>query len=164
MKKVFTGALIIASLLVAAYLYQKYRIAPGIQFETLELTGLNGQPVNLKNYKDKKLFINFFATWCGSCLAEFPALDKAAEILMPDNFVFISISDEPLPLLNRASARLALQHITILHSVKKLKQQQIFTYPTSYLLNVKGNVVFKKTEEADWDTPEMIQTLKERAD
>ena len=118
MKKVFTGALIIASLLVAAYLYQKYRIAPGIQFETLELTGLNGQPVNLKNYKDKKLFINFFATWCGSCLAEFPALDKAAEILMPDNFVFISISDEPLPLLNRASARLALQHITILHSVK----------------------------------------------
>ena len=92
MKKVFTGALIIASLLVAAYLYQKYRIAPGIQFETLELTGLNGQPVNLKNYKDKKLFINFFATWCGSCLAEFPALDKAAEILMPDNFVFISFS------------------------------------------------------------------------
>jgi thiol-disulfide isomerase/thioredoxin len=164
MKKVFTGALIVASMLVAAYLYQKYRIAPGIQFETLELTSLNGQPVKLQDYKGKKLFINFFATWCGSCIAEFPALDNAAGTLMPDNFVFISISDEPLALLNKANTRLSLQHITILHSVKKLKQLDIVTYPTSYLLNDKGKVVFKKAEEAAWDTPEMIQTLKQNAD
>ena len=164
MKKVFTGALIIASLLAAAYLYQKYRIAPGIQFETLELTDLNGQKVTLEDYRGKKLFINFFATWCGSCIGEFPALDNAAGILMPDNFVFISISDEPLPLLNHASTRLLLQHITILHSVKKLKQLNIFTYPTSYLLNAKGHIVFKKTEEETWDSPEIIKLLKEKTD
>lgn len=164
MKKALTAALIIFASLIAVFLYQKYRIAPGIKFETLQLTDLNGQPVNLKQYQGKKLFINFFATWCGSCIGEFPALDKAAGMLAPDNFVFISVSDEPLPLLNRANTHLSLQHITILHSVKKLKELNIFTYPTSYLLNNKGYVVFKKTEEANWDDTEMIENLKQKAD
>jgi thiol-disulfide isomerase/thioredoxin len=163
MKKLVPVAFIIAAIVIAGFLYQKYRLAPGIKFEALELTDLKGNAVKLQNYHDKKLFINFFATWCGACIEELPALDRAAEILAPDNFVFIAVSDEPLPLLNRASERLSLQRITILRSAKKLKQLDIVTYPTSYLLNVKGNVVFKKTNEADWASTEMIELLKQKA-
>ena len=164
MKKVIPVILLIAALLVAGFLYQRYRIAPGIKFEKLELTDLNGKPVTLQDYHGKKLFLNFFQTWCGPCMGEIPSLDNAAEILLPDNFIFICISDEPLPLLNSANSRLNLQHVIILHAVKRLKELGVYTYPTNYLLNDKGCVVFEKIGEQNWAAPQVLQQLKQKAD
>ena len=163
MNKLIKGAAVVAALLIAAFFYHKYRVAPDIKFQSLTLTHLNGQPVNLQSYKGKKLFLNFFATWCGPCIGEFPSLDKAAETLAPDNFVFISISDEPLSLLNRFSGRLNSSHIILLHSEKKLHDFGVFTVPTNYLLNDKGEVVFEKIGEQEWDLPEVTAELKKKA-
>lgn len=164
MKKILDVVLIVTVVLVAGYLYQKYRVAPGIKFEKLELTDLTGKPVNLRDFHNKKVFLNFFQTWCGPCIAEFPLLDKAAEELMPDNFVFISISDEPLPLLNRVNSRINTEHVIILHSVKKLKELGVNTYPTSYVLNDRGSVVFEKVGDQNWAEAQTIQLLKQKAD
>lgn len=42
-----------------------------------ELTDLNGRLVNLKNYKGKKVILNFWATWCPPCVKEMPLLQEA---------------------------------------------------------------------------------------
>ena len=164
MNKLITGVALATALLIGVFIYHKYRVAPDIKFQSLTLIDLNGQPVNLQNYKGKKLFLNFYATWCGPCVGEFPSLDKAAETLAPDNFVFISISDEPLGLLNRFSNRLNSTHIILLHSEKKLHDLGVFTVPTNYLLNDKGEVVFEKIGEQEWDLPEVTAELKKKAD
>ena len=164
MKKIVSAVLMLTVVFTSIFLYQKYRIAPGIKFETLELTDISGKDVKLGNYHNKKLFLNFFASWCGSCITEFPALDSAAGLLIPDNFLFIAISDDPLPVLNRVYEHVNTKHIIFLHSAKKLKDLGVFTYPTSYLLNNKGNVVFKKTGEQNWAQPEIINDLKQKAD
>ena len=164
MKKIISALVIVAIVLAAGFLYKKYRIAPGIKFEKLELTDISGKPVKLHDYRGKKLFINFFASWCSSCIAEFPSLDKTAETLIPDNFVFISISEDPLPLLNRVYERVNTRHIIFLHSVRKLKDLDVFTYPTSYLLNDKGRIVFERVGEQNWAEPRIIHELKEKAD
>jgi len=164
MNKFIAALLIVIGLLAAGYLYQKYRTAPAIKFDTLELTDLNGQPVKLQDYKGKKLFLNFFATWCGPCVGEFLSLDKASETLFPDNFLFISISDEPVALLNHFSYRVNSPHIIILHSVKKLHDLGVFTVPTNYVINNKGGVVFEKTGEQNWAKPEILEQLKQKAD
>jgi thiol-disulfide isomerase/thioredoxin len=164
MKKLIAGVAITLALCIGVYLYHKYRVAPDIKFQTLELTDLNGQPVNLQSYKGKKLLLNFYATWCGPCRGEFASLNKAAEILAPDNFLFISISDEPLALLNRFNKQLNASHIILLHSVKKLHNLGVFTVPTNYLLNNKGEVVFEKIGEQDWSTEAVTGGLKKKAE
>ena len=163
MKKAVTGAVLIVAVLIGGFLYQKYRIAPRIKFDTLELTDLNGKPVKLQDYQGKKIFLNFFATWCGPCVGEFPSLNRASEILQPDSFVFISISDEPLNVLNHFNARFNPQYILVLHSVKDLHELGIFTIPTNYLLNNKNEVVFQKTGDENWAAPEVITELKQKA-
>jgi thiol-disulfide isomerase/thioredoxin len=164
MNKLSRGIVIVAALLIGFFLYHKYRVAPNIKFQTLELTDLNGRAVNLKDYKGKKIFLNFYATWCGPCIGEFPSLDKAAETLAPNNFLFISISDEPLGLLSSFSNRLNSSHIILLHSEKKLHDLGVFTVPTNYLLNDKGEVIFEKVGEQQWDAPEVIEELKKKAE
>ena len=164
MNKLITGIAIALAILIGVFLYHKYRVAPDIKFESLTLTYLSGQPVNLQSFKGKKLFLNFYATWCRPCVGEFPSHDKAAETLGPDNFLFISISDAPLTLLNRFSSRLNPSHIILLHSEKKLHDLGVFTVPTNYLLNDKGEVVLEKIGEQEWDLPEVTAQLKKKAD
>ena len=160
MKNKFIGAAgILLITFVAFFLYDKYRIAPAVKFDTLRLTDLDGNQVSLEQFKDKKLFINFFATWCGSCLSEMPSLEAAQIALVKHSFQFILISDEPLARLKRFSNQSNLPFI-ILHSDEKLSELKIFTVPTTYVLNLKREVVFKKVEVEDWANETMINQLK----
>ncbi|WP_289056205.1 TlpA family protein disulfide reductase, partial [Carboxylicivirga marina] len=55
-----------------------------------------GNEFNLKRFEGKTLYVTFWATWCGACLIQKPALDEMKEFLKEDsNLVFIDISIDP---------------------------------------------------------------------
>ena len=162
MKKLTKAALIAVVILAAAFFYNKYRIAPKVNFATVQLTDLEGKPVNLQDYKDNIRFINFFATWCGPCMGEMESLDQAAATLQKENFVFICISDEPVELIQFLQKR--VPHLVILHSAQKLTSIKIATLPTSYLLNKRSEASFKKIGVMDWGSAKTIEELKKAAE
>ena len=151
------GLLVIV--LVVAFLYNKYLVAPKLKLETLELTDLEGNKVSLDSFQNKKLFINFFATWCGPCVKELPSIFSAQQILRKENFQFVLISDEPVARLQNFRERLGADFL-ILHSEKKLQQYQIFSIPVSYVLNANHQMVFKKGGGEDWKSDQMIEKMK----
>jgi thiol-disulfide isomerase/thioredoxin len=159
--KVILITLFIASLAVAAFLYNKYRIAPDISFNSIQLEDLNGVPVSLSSFQNKMILLNFFATWCGPCVHEMPDLENIADQL-GNKYVVLCISDEPLATLQRFDARIQV-HPKILHSIKPFSQLKIFTFPTSYLLNTKQEVAFKKVGNIEWASEDVLKTLRKTA-
>ncbi len=59
---------------------------------TLKFTALDGREVDLEKLKGKVVLIDFWATWCGPCVAELPNVKKAYEALHPKGFEILGIS------------------------------------------------------------------------
>ena len=59
---------------------------------TVKFTSLNGVEVDLAKMKGKVVLIDFWATWCGPCLAELPAVKKAYAQYKDQGFQVIGIS------------------------------------------------------------------------
>jgi thiol-disulfide isomerase/thioredoxin len=55
-------------------------------------TGLSGETIMQKNYSGKYLLLDFWASWCGPCRKEHPALKKLYEQFGGEKFEIISIS------------------------------------------------------------------------
>jgi cytochrome c biogenesis protein CcmG/thiol:disulfide interchange protein DsbE len=55
------------------------------------LTDLDGNEVRLADHRGSPVIVNFWASWCGPCVEEFPLLRAAAEEHVDDGLVVLGI-------------------------------------------------------------------------
>lgn len=53
-----------------------------------------GKPVKLSDFRGKVVLLNFWASWCGVCKTEKPALRAMAEDMGSDDFVVIALASD----------------------------------------------------------------------
>lgn len=150
---------IVVVILTAGYFYKKYRVAPDVDFRSLELR-INDEKNFITDIASRKILVCFFATWCKPCLEEIPSFQKLQSALVDDGLMVMLISDENLETLNTFWER-NNKTIPVFHSVKKLKDLKIETVPTTYLLNEKREIIFKTVGEEDWSSDKMIRKIRE---
>lgn len=67
-----------------------------IAVQDFSLKSLSGQSVHLKDFKNKVVFIDFWATWCGPCLKAFPILESVINYYKNNEdvvFLFVNTSE-----------------------------------------------------------------------
>jgi thiol-disulfide isomerase/thioredoxin len=55
---------------------------------------LDGSSVDLKHYQGKVVFMNFWAIWCGGCVAEIPELNKLSRSFKDKGITFIAFTED----------------------------------------------------------------------
>lgn len=64
-------------------------LAPEIKLNTLD-----GTTVALSELKGKKVLVNFWATWCGPCRAEFPTFVRKTKEYADKDFVILGVNTQ----------------------------------------------------------------------
>lgn len=111
--------------------------------------GLEHKPENLRG---KKVVLNFWATWCAPCKEELPSLQLFSDLQNPNQVAVITINvKEPV---SRAQWFMKSHQMTLpLVSDAQGEWAQKFgvkVFPTTLLLDSKGQVQWRITGEVDW--------------
>lgn len=128
--------------------------------ESLQLFDLEGEPVAVGELKGKRVFLNFWATWCKPCLAEMPSIDRATLALADKNVIFIAASDEK-PDKVKAFKEKNNYQFNIVSTKADLSTLGIYALPATFIFDENGNLVHKETGAREWDSPESIQLITE---
>ena len=67
-----------------------------------ELKDMKGNTVKLSDYKGKKVYLKFWATWCGPCRMQAPILEKLSEELSEDELKILKMDVDENPETARA--------------------------------------------------------------
>jgi thiol-disulfide isomerase/thioredoxin len=70
------------------------RYLPGAQMPDFTLPDSAGKPVSLSDFRGKTVFIDFWGTWCGPCLASLPAHVALEEEMAGKEVVFLNVAAE----------------------------------------------------------------------
>lgn len=69
------------------------RVAPGSEAPDFTLVDINGEEVSLSDFRDKVVYLDFWASWCGPCMREVPhAKELKKRFEGEENLVFLYVS------------------------------------------------------------------------
>lgn len=132
--------------------------------EDFTLLDLEGNEVSLSDYKGKKIFLNFWATWCPPCKAEMPDIEKVYQETKDSDLVILAVEiGEPLETVksfideNDYNFKVLLdidQSVALAYDISSI--------PTSFFIDEDGNIIAKRVGAMNNEQMmEYIETLNQ---
>ena len=137
----------------------------GEEAPNFQLRDLDGNMVSLSQLRGKVVLLNFWATWCGPCRIEMPAMERLYRSYSRKDFEILAVSTDPqgaavtrpfqqemgftFPILHDAEYRIGL-----MYGARSL--------PMTFMVDRQGIVRQKVPGARDWGGPdarELIQAL-----
>lgn len=119
--------------------------AKGQQAPNFELLDMEGNRVELSDYRGERVLINFWATWCPPCRAEMPHMQSFYEDFQAKGVVVLGINltstEKSADVVPPFAERFGLRFPILLDSEGDvMSMYHVRGYPTTYVLDSSGTV------------------------
>ena len=127
-----------------------------------ELTDTSGRIWKLSEMKGKVVFINFWATWCPSCVSEMPSINNL--YLMAggtDGFQILTVlyQDSPEAAIKFFEEEGYGMPILIDKGERAAYMYGLTGVPETYIIDKKGVLRHKQIGPRHFDTPDMVEFI-----
>lgn len=128
----------------------------------IKLTQVSGERFVRKDFSGKVTLVNFWASWCGPCVEEIPALNRLREHMQGRTFELISINYAEKP----EQVREFLDSVQVDFPVlldrdgSYSARWNVLVYPATFVISKEGAIVYGVNGAIEWDSPEIINKLE----
>ncbi len=118
----------------------------------------NGQEVNLKEFRGKKILINYWATWCPPCIAEMPGMQTLYDDYK-DSVVFLFVTSDEAEVVKTFMDKRGFDLPVFSAQSSPPDLLEATSLPTTYLIDKNGDILIRKVGSADWNSDVVRQVL-----
>ena len=131
------------------------------QMPAFTMLNAQGQPVDLKSFAGKKVFVNLWATWCPPCRVEMPSIEKLYSSADKEKtaFVMLSLDDD----FEKAKQYMVDQKLSMPVFYPNGAMPDLFNVrgiPATFIFDEKGQLIKSTEGSDDYDTDAYRQLLK----
>ncbi len=123
-----------------------------------------GNSRSFDDWKGKVVLVNLWATWCGPCRHEMPALDRLQAELGGEEFevLAVSLDRSGLDLPRAFYAENNIEHLGLYNDASSRTGVAlgVFGMPTTVLLDREGRLLGRLVGPAEWDAPDAVALMK----
>jgi thiol-disulfide isomerase/thioredoxin len=134
----------------------------GRQAPALKLNDFDGQPYDLATARGRWVFVHFWASWCGPCRREMPAIQRLRSMLDDTKLELVLINtaeDEDTIFSFLAAVAPDLQTLLDTDGLAT-EDWQPRGLPATYLVDPQGRLRYQALGGRPWDTDVYVQFLR----
>ncbi|MCF6282844.1 MAG: TlpA family protein disulfide reductase [Candidatus Polarisedimenticolaceae bacterium] len=134
-------------------------VTPAKKVPLIQFQNGAGETINFDRFKGKVILLNIWATWCGPCIRELPALDRLQQRFADKDFAILPISTdkEGLGIIKPFYKRLKLKNLGIYNDATRAMAVTfpLDVVPANFIIDRNGMVVSFLRSYVEWDDPEV---------
>jgi thiol-disulfide isomerase/thioredoxin len=127
-------------------------------------TDAEGAEKRVADFAGKGLVLNFWATWCGPCVAEMPSLDRAEAPLAEAGILVLPLSSDRggKPVVEKFYADKGITRLGLWLDPRGAAGRALGLrgLPTTLVVDRAGRECARLEGGAEWDKPEMLARLR----
>lgn len=119
----------------------------------ITLKDLNGKEIQLSEFREKVVFLNFWATWCPDCRIEMPSMEKLYTRFKSKNFAMVTINLKESPEhVKKFFDTYKLTFIGLLDPNGKITSKMaIRALPTTLIIDKNGKILGMALGSRPWN-------------
>ena len=129
----------------------------------LRLKNMDDEFVDIRDLKEKVVVVNFWATWCPPCRREMSSLERLYLATQDKNVVVLAVNvgediDTVFPFMGIVNPSPSFP-ILFDTDAKVMNEWKVRGLPTTYIINSKGDIVYRAVGGREFDHPKIIQAV-----
>jgi len=123
---------------------------------------LAGKKIDFREFQGKVVFLNLWATWCGPCRTEMPAIQQLYDGVDKEKIAFVMLSLDKDGYANRVAAFVKSKDFSFpvyMPSGYLAEQLQVPSIPTTFVIAKDGTIAMKEIGMKNYNTPKFKKYL-----
>ena len=132
----------------------------------VKLQNTAGRYVRLDDFRGKIVLLNFWTTWCPSCITEMPSMETLHRKLLGKNFAMVTVNiKESAAQVKAFFDRNKLSFAALLDTTGEVSIEfGIRAIPTSFIIDKSGKIIGQISGPREWDSRKSVALFEQLAD
>jgi thiol-disulfide isomerase/thioredoxin len=132
----------------------------------IRLKDVNGNLVRLSDFRGRIVFLNFWTTWCPTCLIEMPSMEKLHQKFKGKDFAMVTVNiQESSAQVEKFFKKFKLTFTALLDTTGEVALGlNIRSIPTTFILDTGGRTIGIIMGPREWDGKKAVALFEHLTD